>query len=90
MIMMWNRKEVFVGCSLQRFNGVRYTLSLNGIKYKYKVVDNTSPGYFGSSSRARTGTFGINMDYSKTYYIYVHKDNYDNACVLLKNQEAIK
>ena len=40
-------------------------LSSNGIKYKYKVVDNTSPSYFGSSNRARTGTFGINMDYSK-------------------------
>ncbi|NMB27792.1 MAG: hypothetical protein GX987_07070 [Tissierellia bacterium] len=85
MIMMWNRKEVFVGHSLQSFNEVRYTLSSNGIKYKYKVVDNTSPSYFGSSNRARTGTFGINMDYSKTYYIYVHKNDYDNACVLLRN-----
>ena len=85
MILMWNRKEVFVGHSLQRFNEARYTLSSNGIKYKYKVVDNTSPSYFGSSNRARTGTFGINMDYSKTYYIYVHKNDYDNACVLLRN-----
>ena len=85
MILMWNRKEVFVGHSLQRFNEARYTLSSNGIKYKYKVVDNTSPSYFGSSNRARTGTFGINMDYSKTYYIYVHKNDYNNASTLLGN-----
>lgn len=85
MIMIWNRKEVFIGCSLQRFNEVRYTLSSSGIKYKYKVVDSTSPSYFGSSNRARTGTFGVNMDYTKTYYIYVHKNDYDNAQALLTN-----
>lgn len=79
MIMIWNRIEVFVGNSLKRFNEVRDMLSLNGINYKYRVVDNTSPSLFGSSRRARTGTFGEKKEYSKTYYIYVHKDDYDNA-----------
>lgn len=79
MIMIWNRIEVFVGNSLKRFNEVRDMLSLNGINYKYRVVDNTSPSLFGSSRRARTGTFGENIEQSKTYYIYVHKDDYDNA-----------
>jgi hypothetical protein len=85
MILIWNRKEVFVGNSLQRFNEVRYELSSNGIKYDYKVVDSTSPSYFGSSNRARTGTFGVNMDLTKTYYIYVHKNDYSNAQALLGN-----
>lgn len=83
MIMIWNRKEVFVGNSLQKFTEVRDTLSSNEIKYK--VVDSTSPSYFGSSKRARTGTFGVNMDYTKTYYIYVHKNDYDNVQALLRN-----
>lgn len=83
MIMIWNRKEVFVGNSLQRFNEVRYILSSNGIKYDYRVVDSTSPSYFGSSSRARTGTLGINMDLAKTYYLYVHKNDYDSAHALI-------
>lgn len=83
MIMIWNRKEVFVGNSLQRFNEVRYILSSNGIKYDYRVVDSTSPSYFGSSSRARTGTLGINMDLAKTYYLYVHKNDYDSAQALI-------
>ena len=85
MIMIWNRKEVFVGNSLQEFNKVRDNLSSNGIKYEYKVVDTTSSSYFGSSNRARTGSFGINMDVVKTYYIYVHKNNYNNAIALLRN-----
>lgn len=83
--MIWNKKEVFVGNSLQRFNEVRYKLSSNGIKHEYKIVDSASPSYFGSSNRARMGTFDVNMDYTKTYYIYVHKNDYDNAQALLRN-----
>lgn len=85
MIMIWNRKEVFVGNSLERFNEVRYKLSSNGINYEYKVVDSTSPSYFGSSNRTRTGTFGVNMNLAKTYYLYVHKSDYNNAQALLGN-----
>ena len=79
MIMIWNRREVFVGNSLKRFNEVRDIFSVNGINYKYRVIDNTSPSLFGASRRARTGTFGENIENSKMYYIYVHKDDYDNA-----------
>lgn len=85
MIAFWNRREVYVGNSLQRFDEVRFKLSANGIKYAYKIVDHTSPSYFGTSNRARTGTFGINMALSKTYYIYVHKNDYDKAQALLRN-----
>ena len=84
MIMLWNRREVFVGSSMQRFNEIRNMLALDGIKYTYRVVDSTSP-YFGSSNRARTDSFGVNMNYSKTYYIYVHKRDYENACAILRS-----
>ena len=86
MIMIWNRKEVFVGNSLQRFAEIRNRLSSNRIKYYCKIVDSTSPSYLGSSNRARTGTYGVNMDLTKTYYIYVHKNDYDKAQASLKNQ----
>ena len=84
MIMIWNQKEVFVGSSLQKFNEARGILSGNGINYKYRVVDNTSPSFGGASRRSRTGTFGEDMDYSKTYYIYVNKNDYDSAYMLLR------
>lgn len=80
MIMIWNQKEVFMGFSLQKFNEVRQTLVDNNIKYKHRLVNNHN-----NSRRARTGTFGENMEYSITYYIYVHKNDYDNACYVLKN-----
>lgn len=84
MIMIWNQKEVFIDSDLQKFNEARDILLANGINYKYKVVDNTSPSFFGTSRRARTGTFGENINYSKTYYIYVHKNDYDEAYYLLR------
>lgn len=84
MIMIWNRKEVFVGHSLQKFNEVCDILAGNKIKYKYKIVNHNSTYAFGSS-RATRGTFGENMDYSNMYYIYVHKKDYDYVCSVLQN-----
>lgn len=84
MIMLWNRREVHIGNSLKRFNENCNILSLNGIKYDYRVVDNNGASFLGGSRRARTGTFGENMEISKTYYIYVHKDNYEEAYELLR------
>jgi len=84
MIMIWNQKEVFTGYSLQKFNEVRHILAANKIEYKHRLVNNNNT-YLFSSRRARTGTFGENMEYSTTYYIYVHKKDYDNACAVLRN-----
>jgi hypothetical protein len=84
MIMIWNQKEVFVGYSLQKFNEVRKMLAANNIEYKHRLVNNNN-AYLFSSRRARTGNFGENMDYSITYYVYVHKDDYEYACEVLKN-----
>ena len=84
MIMIWDQKEVFMGTDLQGFNEACNILSANGIKYEYKVVDRNSPSLFGTSRRATTGTFGEDVDSSKTYYIYVHKKDYDNAYGLIR------
>ena len=78
MITVFNRKEVFVGTSLDRFNEVCSRLSQNSIKYTYRVVDRNSSNFAGGQ-RGRTGTFGQNLSTSKTYYIYVHKKDYDKA-----------
>jgi hypothetical protein len=73
-------KEVFVGYSLQKFNEVRQILAANKIEYKHRLVNNDN-----GSRRARTSIFGENMEYSITYYIYLHKKDYDNACAVLRN-----
>lgn len=85
MIIIWNQKEVFLGDSLKRFNEICVLLSSKGIEYKSRIVDKNNSSLLGPSRRSRTGTFGENMSYSKTYYIYVHKNDYDNAIALLRN-----
>jgi hypothetical protein len=49
MIMIWNRKEVFVGASMQKFNEVRYKLSDNNIPLpSSKVSEVDAAGFQGS------------------------------------------
>jgi len=78
----WNRKEIYHGFSMKEFGDIRDKLSLGKFKYDYKVVDMNSSGVF-SSNRARYGSFGLNNNFVKEYYLYVHKNSYDNAIYLI-------
>lgn len=82
MITIFNRKEVCVCQSIERFNEIRNILIENNIKYTYRVIDRNSSNVVGSQ-RGRTGTFGQNMNASKAYYVYVHRKDYDNAIGLV-------
>ncbi len=82
MITIFNRKEICVCKSMERFNEIRNILIKNNIKYTYRVMDRNSSNVVGSQ-RGRTGTFGQYMNASKTYYIYVHKNDYDDAMGLV-------
>ncbi|WP_209460131.1 hypothetical protein [Youngiibacter multivorans] len=76
MIMFWNKREVFVGASMRDFNRVMDDLASNGIYRTYRVVSNIE-------GRGRTGTFGTDPDLLKTYYVYVHKKDLENALHLI-------
>jgi len=70
MILIWNRKEVYQGVSVQKFNEIRNVLRAHDISYKVKIRD----------SRSRAGR---NKDeehhamFSKIYSVYVHRRDYD-------------
>lgn len=82
MILIWNRREIFIGNSMSKFNSIRQLLASKQIKYSYKVVNCSSRGTF-TSNRSRFGNVGENPDYAYQYYIYVHKADYDHACSVL-------
>ncbi|TJX12810.1 hypothetical protein E9840_11905 [Tissierella creatinini] len=82
MITFFNRKEIYVCQTNERFIEIRNILRDNNIKYTYRIVDRNSSQGFGSQ-RGRTGTFGHNMRISKTYYIYVNKKDYEVASSLI-------
>lgn len=84
MIFICNRKEVYNGFSMEEFNRIKDILSAKGIQYDFKTVNrSTSSGF--DSTRGRIGSMGENLKYSYEYYIYVNKNNYDDALVVINN-----
>ncbi len=71
MIFFWNRREIYFGTSMKEFADVRSLLSLNKIKYTYRVVNP-----HGSHARGR---LGIRVEVEYQYYLYVHEDDYEKA-----------
>ena len=82
MISLWNRKEVYNGYSIKAVNKVKEILISNGIKYTTRVVNRNNSNFFGPS-RNRTSTFGEKAELANIYYLYVHKDDYDKAIMLI-------
>ena len=76
MILPWNRREVYMGNSLKEFSNIRQALASAGIKYQHRVVDNYR-------DRGRTGSLGLNQELMVTYYLYVHKQDYERACTVI-------
>ena len=84
MIFIWNRKEVYNGFSMEEFSRIKDILSAKGIQYDFKTVNrSTSSGF--DSTRGRIGSMGENLKYSYEYYIYVNKNNYDDALFVINN-----
>ena len=83
MITIFTRKELLITFDMKRQGDVRDILSANGVKYAVKVTNRQNATVFGSS-RARTGSLGINSNFSYEYKIYVHKKDYDNAMRLIR------
>lgn len=83
MLTIFNRRELLTTFSMEEQNRVRDILARNQIDYRLKTVDPAARATFGSSGRARTGSFGIDMDCAYQYYIYVHKKDYARAQSLI-------
>lgn len=80
MITVFNRKELIITMEMKRQAEVRDILSQNGIAYAVKTTNLHAAG----NMRGRTGSFGINPDYSYEYKIYVHKNDFERAAYLIK------
>lgn len=83
MITILNRKEVCVTFDMARQAEVRNILQGAGIDYTVKTVNLKSPSPIVAGSRARTGTFGENLNLECEYRIFVHKDDYEEALHLI-------
>lgn len=83
-VSMLLKKEILCTNSFEKFNQVKSILVRNNIPYTYKVWDQTDSGFMDNHRRS-TGSFGVNMNVTKYYYLYVSTINYDKASFLLQN-----
>ncbi|WP_242647758.1 hypothetical protein [Lacrimispora saccharolytica] len=86
MISIFNRKELFITYEMRKQAEVRELMAQNKIPYSIKVINRKSPSIFEAGSRARTGTFGENLQLEYEYIIYVKKTDYDKANALLNGR----
>lgn len=63
---------------MAEFADIRDILAVNQIKYTYRTVSN-------SNRRGVRGSFRERAELSYMYYIYVHKNDYDWACKLMRD-----
>lgn len=77
----WNRKEVYLGYSMQESVHVRDTLAANRIAYDVRTVSHSAKR---TGVRDQMGRFGENPAFEMQYYVYVNKQDYENAKYLLR------
>lgn len=84
MITIFNRKELVSTYSMGEQAKVRNILADNHIDYFVKTINRKSSSPLAAGTRARTGTFGENLDLEYEYIIYVKKQDFKEAQHLLK------
>ncbi len=80
---MFFKKEILCTNSFEKFNQAKSILIHNNIAYTYKVWDQTDSGFMDNHRRG-TGSFGVNMNAVKYYYLYVSNKNYEKASFLIQ------
>ena len=83
MLTIFNRKELITTMDMQRQANIRSILSANGIAYTVRTENLQGSSSFGGR-RGRSGSFGVDPNYSYEYHIYVHKNDYENALRLIR------
>ncbi|GEM_PF-1803202 len=85
MLLFWRWKEVYFGDNLKTFAAIRNCLGAKGIRYHYRVVNQSHRGgLFGADkSRIYYGNLFTNKKVELLYYVYVKNKDYEDARYLL-------
>lgn len=82
----FNRRELLTTFNLQVLNQARDALRAAGIEYYIKTINRRSPSPFCAGTRGHTGTAFEKMEYEYTYYLYVNKNDYDDAIEIVRGR----
>ena len=79
MLPFFNQKELVVCSNQSQYQKYTSLLEKEGIGYRTKVRDLSSPSLFSMGTRERTGTTFQKVNYQMLYTIYVRKADYERA-----------
>lgn len=85
MLTIFNRRELTITFDMKRQSEIRNLLAQNNIEYFVKVFNRKNSFPF-AGSRARTGTFGENLQAAYQYVIYVNKSDYPRASAVINGK----
>lgn len=86
MITIFNRRTLISTYDMKKQAEVRDLLSQSKIPYSINVINRKSPSPFDAGSRARTGTFGENLNFEYQYIVFVKKADYEKACAIISGK----
>ena len=79
MLPFFNQKELVVCSNQSQYQKYTSLLEKEGIGYRTKVRDLSSPSLFSMGTRERTGTAFQKGNCQTIYTIYVRKADYERA-----------
>lgn len=85
MIHVFNRKELMITYSMKEQSDIREILAAQKIDYVVKTMNRTGNAAAGRGIRTATDRAFTDSDSMYEYKIYVHKDDYEKAKGVLKN-----
>ncbi len=77
MITIFNAKSVYLGYDVRAYQRVTDVLRAAGIRFKVK--SRSRMGGWGSVTRGRVGTMGMDPDYMYEYEVLVHERDYERS-----------
>ncbi|MDP4085534.1 MAG: hypothetical protein Q8934_13100 [Bacillota bacterium] len=78
-MLFFGREDIYIGYSINEFSKVRGILESKGIKYTYKVINQSEQWLGQGTLRGNFGSIGMNKSYEKQYVISVKKKDSENA-----------
>ena len=82
-MFLFSKEDVYIGYSIEELSKVREILEKDSIKYTYKVVNRSGQLSRRGTRRGSFGSYGLNMDYTKQYAVYVHRKDFEKAKYLV-------
>ena len=80
-MFFWNRRELWMGTSMEEYARVTGLLRGAGIRYDFRTVD--------AARDARwSGSLGVDLAAAMTYYVYVRKEDLSRAAHLVSRSAS--